>query len=173
LQALEYVTPGTKIGVYLMRMSPDYQRRLEKVAYRRKLHLSCDSRMRWSTGLREIVAQARAVVVPSQWWVPSENVVYEAMLLGKPVILSQIGGNAELVDEGETGLFFQARDARGLANCMNRLAADYDFAERLGTTAYRRARERFGPETFLATIEAAYEEVIGLSNQVNKNQELL
>ena len=100
--ALEYVDPGCQIGVYLAGMRPEYAESLLEVGQRRNQKVRCDSSLRWKTGLRELLArEARAIIVPTKWWVTSENVVYEGLLLGKPVITSGSGGNAELVEHGK------------------------------------------------------------------------
>ena len=156
LAALEHVDASCPIGVYLTGMSADYAARLRAVAERRGFPLQVDSTLRWHHGLKERVASARAVVVPSQWWVTSENVVLEASLLGKPVIVSRIGGNMELVDHGQTGFVFEPRNAGELAGYINRLAADRDLARRMGAQASRRLRTRFTEATFVQQLEAAY-----------------
>lgn len=162
LAALEHVQPGCRLGVYLTGMTGDYEGRLRAVAARRGLQLCMDARLRWQTGLRERVAASRAVVVPSQWWVTSESVVYEGMLLGKAVIVSRIGGNAELVEHGTTGLLVEPRNARELAHAINLLASNRTLAGRLGEAARERARERFAESAFLNPLESAYRDAIAM-----------
>jgi len=161
LEALDDVEPETRLGVYLMGMTPDYEARLRHIAARRHLRLRVDGTVRWSNGLRPILASARAIVVPSQWWVTSENIVYEGLLMGKPVILGRIGGNMELVEHGETGFCFEPGNAKELAGYINCLAREPQLALRMGTEAWRRSRERFAETVFLKRLEAAYERVRG------------
>lgn len=156
LTALEHVDPACRLGVYLTGMGADYEARLRAVAERRGLSVRADSTLRWQNGLKERVASARAVVVPSQWWVTSESVVYEGLLMGKPVIVSRAGGNAELVDHGETGFLFEPRDARALARYIMLLSTDRDLASRMGAEAAARSRERFTEAAFVERLEAAY-----------------
>lgn len=163
LAALEHVEPTCRIGVYLSGMTSEYETRLHVLAKRRGLRLHVDSTLRWDNGLRERVASARAVVVPSQWWVTSENVVYEAMALGKPVVVSRIGGNVELVDHGQTGFLFEPRNARELARYINLLSLDPAVASRMGVEARTRSRERFAESMFLQKLEAAYSRAIAMA----------
>ena len=160
LAALEHVDPACRLGVYLTGMSPDYEARLRAVAERRGLRVRADSTLRWQHGLRERVAESRAVVVPSQWWVTSESVVYEGMLMGKPVIVSRAGGNAELVDHGETGFLFEPRDAKALARYMTLLSTDQTLASRMGAAAGARSRTRFAEDLFVRSLEGAYQEAM-------------
>ena len=163
--ALEYVNPGTRIGVYLNGMRPEYERSLQEVASRRNLVLHCDSSLRWHTGLQELLAkEARAVVVPSKWWVTSENVVYEGLLLGKPVITSDSGGNAELIEQGVTGFVFKSGDHRELANYINLLSEDRQLAEKMGNNAYAQSRQQFAEAITLESLEKAYRKAQDLAN---------
>jgi glycosyltransferase involved in cell wall biosynthesis len=63
------------------------------------------------------------VVLPSIWWENSPLVIQEAFFHGKPVICSDIGGMAEKVTDGVDGLHFRARDARDLADVIERAAS--------------------------------------------------
>ena len=160
--ALEHVDPACRIGVYLSGMTPEYEARLQTLAQRRGIRLCVDSTLRWNNGLRERLASSRAVVVPSQWWMTSENVVYEAMLLGKPVVVSRIGGNVELVEHGQTGFFFEPRNEQELARYINLLSLDADLANRMGTEARVRSHEQFAESVFLKRLEAAYHRAIAM-----------
>ncbi|GAB6063260.1 glycosyltransferase [Deferrisoma palaeochoriense] len=55
----------------------------------------------------------------------------EAMVLGVPVIASDVGGHRELVADGETGLLFPAGDPAALADRILTLAQNPDLAARL------------------------------------------
>jgi glycosyltransferase involved in cell wall biosynthesis len=58
------------------------------------------------------------VVLPSIWWENSPLVIQEAMMHRRPVICSNIGGMAEHVQDGVTGLHFRVRDSRSLAETI-------------------------------------------------------
>lgn len=58
------------------------------------------------------------VVIPSKWWENSPMVILEAKKYGVPVICSNIGGMAEKVHHGLTGLHFQSGRADSLAEQM-------------------------------------------------------
>ncbi len=92
----------------------------------------------------EILAGARALVVPSRWYEVFPRIVAEAYALGVPVIASRLGSLAEIVADGETGLHAEPGDAADLARALRRLADDRDLAERLGAGA--RARVRAQPQ---------------------------
>ena len=66
----------------------------------------------------------------------------EAMALGKPVVLSDTGGAAELVVPGENGFLFEPGDTETLATHLTTLTS-HSIRARLGAAAARRVRERF------------------------------
>lgn len=73
-------------------------------------------------------------------------VVQEAMMLGLPVIAARWGGPAMLADDDSAVyLPVDTEDdlVAALAQAMNRLAVDSDFAERLSINARRIAEERY------------------------------
>lgn len=68
--------------------------------------------------LPQLMAEADWMVVPSTWWENSPMVILEATKNGLPVLCSNIGGMAEKIVHGKTGLHFQARRADALANAI-------------------------------------------------------
>jgi glycosyltransferase involved in cell wall biosynthesis len=73
--------------------------------------------------VRRLMAQSDYVVVPSTWWENSPVVIQESFSSGRPVICSGIGGMAEKVTPGESGLHFEPGDPRDLVRVL-RLAAE-------------------------------------------------
>ncbi len=62
-----------------------------------------------------LMAKTDWVVMPSIWWENSPVVILEARKNGVPVLCSDIGGMAEKIEHGRTGLHFMARRAESLA----------------------------------------------------------
>lgn len=54
----------------------------------------------------EVYAQIDVLVVPSLWLENSPLVIHEAFMAGIPVVGARIGGIADLVDDGRTGLLY-------------------------------------------------------------------
>lgn len=106
---------------------------------------------------RELMAAADVVVLPSRREGLS-NVILEAMAAGRPVVASDVGGSAELVEHGRTGLLFPSDDDAALAAALSALAADAARREVLGTEGRRRAEERFSVEAMGRSMEAIYTE---------------
>ncbi len=106
---------------------------------------------------RELVAGARAVLIPSRWYEAFPRVVVEAYAAGVPVVASRIGALPEVVEEGVTGLLAPPDEPASWAEVLERLLDD-ELSLRLGEGAYRAWAERYTPETNLRILEAIYRE---------------
>jgi glycosyltransferase involved in cell wall biosynthesis len=131
---------------------------------RRRVDAGLSSRVRFLGQLsREEVAQqiaaARAVVIPSEWYENAPMSVLETLAAGVPVVGADIGGIPELVCDGETGLLFPPRDAGALAACLQRLDAEPQLAQRLGSAGRRLVEERYDFADQLAAMLAVLQEV--------------
>ncbi len=82
---------------------------------------------------------AEVVVVPS-FYESFGMVALEAMACGTPVVASQVGGLAFLVQDGTTGFVVPDGDAQALCNRLQILAEDNDLRTRLGDQAAAAAR---------------------------------
>jgi glycosyltransferase involved in cell wall biosynthesis len=65
------------------------------------------------------------------------TVTCEAQSWGRPVIASDVGGNRDLIRDGESGLLYPVDDKEALLKCMSRLAQDHDLADRLAEGGFR------------------------------------
>lgn len=108
----------------------------------------------------DLLARARALVVPSRWYETFALVAVEAFAAGVPPIAPRHGPFPELIDEGRNGLLFDPGDAAGLADGIERLARDRSLATRAGVAARRVYEQRFTPERNLADLLGVYEEAM-------------
>jgi glycosyltransferase involved in cell wall biosynthesis len=81
--------------------------------------------------LPQLMAAIDWVVVPSIWWENSPLVIQEAFQHGRPVICSDIGGMAEKVTHGVTGLHFRIGDPTGLAATIREAVSSPGLWEQL------------------------------------------
>lgn len=103
----------------------------------------------------ELMRAADFVVLPSLREGLS-NVILEAMVCGRPVVASSVGGNLELVEPMRTGLLFPSGDEGALTAAMRRLVNDRPLREALGTCARRRALECYTVAAMVKATHAAY-----------------
>lgn len=87
-------------------------------------------------------AQADAFVLPS-FTEGHPKVLLEAMSCGIPCVASDVGGNRAILTDGETGLLFDPRDAGALADALERVLSQEEFARRLGERARQEVLERY------------------------------
>jgi glycosyltransferase involved in cell wall biosynthesis len=98
--------------------------------------------------------QHDVVVFPSTWDEPFGRVLVEAMAAGIPVVGTNVGGAAEILRDGETGLVFAPGDAAGLADQIERLIDSPDLRKRLARQGQAWALDRFDVGRMAKEIEA-------------------
>lgn len=101
-------------------------------------------------------AAAAVVVVPSRWAEPQGLVAIEAMASGTPVVASAVGGLAELVEPGVSGVLVPPGDAAALATALDGLLADPATRARMGQAGRVRAMG-FTASAVVPQVVAAYE----------------
>jgi glycosyltransferase involved in cell wall biosynthesis len=80
----------------------------------------------------------------------------EAMARGLPVIATRVGGNPEVVADGETGLLVSPREPGALANAVLGLWAQADACTRMGLAGRQRVEQHFDVRRMVADYEALY-----------------
>lgn len=67
----------------------------------------------------DIVGKAAFLILPSEWYETFGRVAIEAFAKGTPVVASNIGAIAELIEHGYNGLLFRPSDSNDLADKIN------------------------------------------------------
>jgi L-malate glycosyltransferase len=107
------------------------------------------------TNLREYLSTADIFVLPSR----SEgfsNAIVEAMAASLPVVATDVGGNAEAVRDGVSGIIIPSEDIAGLAAAIIRLVSDPLQARKMGAEGRRLAAERFTTNAMMSQITRVY-----------------
>ena len=79
----------------------------------------------------DLIAAAAVLVFPSNCYETFGRVAIEAFAKGTPVVASNHGAPADVVDEGRTGLRFSPGDGADLAAKLRRLLGDADLRARM------------------------------------------
>lgn len=98
-------------------------------------------------------------VLPSR----AENLpvsILEAMAHALPVIATRVGGVAEIVDQGRTGLLVDAEDVDALAAAITTLARQPELAAGMGRAGAHRAAQEFNAQTLAPRMVQLYRELI-------------
>jgi glycosyltransferase involved in cell wall biosynthesis len=80
----------------------------------------------------------------------------EAMAAARPVVVTAVGGNPEIVRDGVDGLLAPRGDAPAIASAFLRILGDDGFARKLGAAGADRVREHYQLDTTLARYDALY-----------------
>ncbi|MEM2281422.1 MAG: glycosyltransferase family 4 protein [Candidatus Bathyarchaeia archaeon] len=109
--------------------------------------------------LRNLQKCADVCVIPSLFE-PFGIVVLEAMAAKTPVVVSDTGGLAEIVEHDVTGFKVRPGDPNSLALGVTRVLLDGDYAKKLRENAYRVVTEKFNWEKISQQTKNVYELVL-------------
>lgn len=69
--------------------------------------------------------------------------IFETMQLGTPLIVSDTGGNTEIIENNNSGLVYSAGSPQDLADKIKMLYLDFDFAEKLASKAHQISKTEY------------------------------
>lgn len=87
-------------------------------------------------------------------------VILEAMSAGRPVVASPVGGVAEAVANGKTGLLVPQSDPVALARALSSILGDPGWAAELGAAGRAKFRAEFSMESMLTATFSLYAEIL-------------
>ena len=108
--------------------------------------------------VRALLGRASLFVLPSL----SEGIsltLMEGMARGLPVVATRVGGNPEVVTDGETGLLVPPRNPDALADAVLSLLRDPERCRRMGEAGRRRVERVFDVRRMVAEYEEFYREL--------------
>jgi glycosyltransferase involved in cell wall biosynthesis len=115
-------------------------------------------------GTREDVPEFMTVAdgyVMSSAWEGMPMVLLEAAASSLPIVATRVGGNQEVVREGETGLLVPPGSDQALGEAMLRLMALPDGERRaMGARGEAHVRQHYGLARVVDRYEAAYRDVL-------------
>jgi len=88
------------------------------------------------------------------------QVIVEAMLSGRPVVATAIGGPAEIIEDGVTGRLVPPSDAGALAAGIAAVTSDQTAAATMARRARVLALDRFDIGRTTREVEAVYEKAL-------------
>lgn len=107
----------------------------------------------------ELYHWAEVAVFPSTYE-PFGIVALEAMVAGTPVIVSDVGGLGEIVEDGVNGLKIPPFDDQALATALTRLLTDSSLAAAIRNNAYQALEDRYSWDRIAAQTCDVYQAVL-------------
>lgn len=95
------------------------------------------------------------------------NSIVEAMAAGRAVVATRVGGVADAVAEGETGLLVPPGDHGALAAALDSLVRDPARRARMGERARERAASRYSADVAIGALESVYARVAPVARVAN------
>lgn len=123
---------------------------------RRWVHLL--GHVRHAAGL---LPQLDVLALPSRWE-GGPYVPLEAFRAGTPVVVADVVGARDLVEDGRTGLVVPAGDPAALAAALQRLLADRRLAAECAEAAAAVLRARYDVRAMAARTALLYREIVGV-----------
>lgn len=88
------------------------------------------------------------------------NALLEALAAGLPCIATDVGGNPELVRDGENGFLVPPNQPAPLSRLLDILANDPELRARMGERSRQRAQDEYSLEAMVRRTERIYEKVV-------------
>ncbi|ACT08362.1 glycosyl transferase group 1 [Dickeya chrysanthemi Ech1591] len=110
--------------------------------------------------LNTLIKQARAVIVPSEYYENCSMSVLESMAFAKPVVGGRIGGIPEQIRDNIDGVLFEPGNVQALADVLDDLALNPQKAQKMGLSARQRLSEKYSLDKHTASLLALYQEII-------------
>jgi glycosyltransferase involved in cell wall biosynthesis len=135
-------------------LEPDYFNELKELVRELKLtgNVRFDSGV---TNLQEYLSAADIFVLPSR----SEgfsNAIIEAMAASLPVVATNVGGNAEAVEDGVSGFIVPPEDIAALSDAILRMLSNPAKAEEMGASGRERVKDNFTIDAMVHQITNVY-----------------
>lgn len=111
--------------------------------------------------LKQYVARAKCVILPSEWYENGPYTILEALASGKPAIVSRYGGLPEIVDDGVTGFICEPNNPESLCECLKKmnLLSENDY-KNMSAAALKKAETECDCEKYYEKLIDCYENLI-------------
>lgn len=118
--------------------------------------------------LNTLVANAKAVVLPSEWYENGPYSAIESLRLKRPLIGSDLGGIPELIDEGENGYVFKHGDVEDLNEKLKKIEnLSEDELKVLQDNAYNAFLNNYSENLHYRKIKEIYFQIVQRNSSNN------
>ncbi len=88
------------------------------------------------------------------------NALMEGAASGRPAVATDVGGNAEVIEDGVTGIIVPPGNEPELIAAWKKLAMNRELREKMGQAARKRMAERFASERMVENFAALYQRLM-------------
>ena len=110
--------------------------------------------------IEEEISNCKFVVVPSIWYENCPYSVLEALILGKAIIASKVGGIKELIKDNKNGLLYEPNNIEELKNKMDELYENENKRKQIEKEAKKFAFKKFSEQTYYNKIINIYKSLL-------------
>jgi glycosyltransferase involved in cell wall biosynthesis len=107
-----------------------------------------------------VLGDATCLVMPSIWYETFGRTIIEAYAKGTPVVASRLGAMAELVDDGRTGMLFEAGSGQDLASRVAHMLDDADRLAKMRVEARRAFEKKYTGEANYRALMNIYRDAV-------------
>jgi len=107
----------------------------------------------------DILRNSLCVVMPSEWYENFPVTALEAFMACKPIVAARLGGLPYIVDEGKSGLLFEAGNSGELAQRIQSLVDRPAEAAGMGECGRRLTETKYGPEQAYSNLMKIFSQV--------------
>jgi glycosyltransferase involved in cell wall biosynthesis len=109
--------------------------------------------------VEEWLREGAVFVLPSVRGEGLPNAVLEAMAVGLPVVVTDMGGTADAVRDGQTGFVVEPGDQGELKEHLERVCGDPETRDRMGRNARQYVKQRYSWSAITDELTSLYEEL--------------
>ena len=158
IAATHHFAPSSNLHILLVGAEPDDTRvraEIAKAADPSRIHA-----LGYRKDAPEVSAASDLIVLPTTKREGLSRAILEAMSYARPAVVTDTGGNAELVADEESGLVVPPNDPLALAQALNQLAQDASQREIFGNAARQRVEQKFSVAQGVEQTLAIYEKLL-------------
>lgn len=112
--------------------------------------------------LKKLVRESLCVVLPSEWYENGPYSIMEALAVGKPVIVTSLGGLPEMVDNGENGYVVSPFNTEELSTALTAICKlEANQLKLMGEKSMQKARKLFDSGKYTEDLLLRYKELLG------------
>ena len=110
--------------------------------------------------LNEFYLNSRIILAPSIWYEGFPNVITRGMMLGKPIITTNIGAMATIIDNGINGVLVSPNNTEELTKAIDKLYTDEQACISMGKSGKEKAEKEYSREVVYQLLMEVYEKAM-------------